>query len=140
VTPPATVIPLTCSILSHTEHWSAWKLYNLKEFHRRPWVTLSQIHSCLINTLPDSLWLTLVHHLMSIPIDLVTDFNLVLANTASAPMHTGQTNCPTAYALVCHCVSCLLLACNWWHQKFPCAWWITSQLGTPRGRYDEYSS
>jgi hypothetical protein len=22
----------------------------------------------------------------------------------------------------------------------PCAWWITSPLGTPRGRYDEYSS
>jgi hypothetical protein len=22
----------------------------------------------------------------------------------------------------------------------PCAWWITSLLGTPRGRYDEYSS
>jgi hypothetical protein len=25
-------------------------------------------------------------------------------------------------------------------QKIPCAWWMTSQLGTPRGRYDEYSS
>jgi hypothetical protein len=22
----------------------------------------------------------------------------------------------------------------------PCAWWMTSPLGTPRGRYDEYSS
>jgi hypothetical protein len=22
----------------------------------------------------------------------------------------------------------------------PCAWWITSPLGTPRGRYDEYNS
>jgi hypothetical protein len=23
---------------------------------------------------------------------------------------------------------------------YPCAWWITSPLGTTRGRYDEYSS
>jgi hypothetical protein len=22
----------------------------------------------------------------------------------------------------------------------PCAWWISSPLGNPRGRYDEYSS
>jgi hypothetical protein len=33
-----------------------------------------------------------------------------------------------------------VLARCWWHQKFPCAWWMTSQLGTLRGRYDEYSS
>jgi hypothetical protein len=42
--------------------------------------------------------------------------------------------------------------CVWWHPEKrllvpswrvadgPCAWWITSPLGTPRGRYDEYSS
>jgi hypothetical protein len=34
--------------------------------------------------------------------------------------------------------------CVWWcvvdvGADCPCAWWITSPLGTPRGRYDEYS-
>jgi hypothetical protein len=34
---------------------------------------------------------------------------------------------------------------SWWRvvdvgANCPCAWWITSPLGTPRGRYDEYSS
>jgi hypothetical protein len=39
---------------------------------------------------------------------------------------------------------------RWWRQKIavafvdvgavsPCAWWLTSPLGTPRGRYDECS-
>jgi hypothetical protein len=65
------------------------------------------MHSRLINTFVDSLWLTLVHHLTSIPIDPVTNFNLVLANTASAPVHTCQSNCLTAYALVCRCIPCL---------------------------------
>jgi hypothetical protein len=27
-----------------------------------------------------------------------------------------------------------------WKIRGPCAWWMTSPLGTPRGRYDEYSS
>jgi hypothetical protein len=38
-------------------------------------------------------------------------------------------------------------ATRWWRQKrccwrvavSPCAWWMTSPLGTPRGRYDECS-
>jgi hypothetical protein len=107
VTPPTTIVPSSHSTLSHTNHWSVWKLYNLKEFHRRPWITLSQIHSCLINTSADSLWPTPIHHLTSIQIHLVTNFNLVLANTASAPLHTCQTNCMTAYALVCCCIPCL---------------------------------
>jgi hypothetical protein len=80
---------------------------HMKKFHRRPLVTLIQILSYLINTFIDSLWTTLVHHLTSISIDPVTNFNLVLANTASAPLHTCQTNYPTAYALVCRCVPCL---------------------------------
>jgi hypothetical protein len=36
------------------------------------------------------------------------------------------------------------LATRWWRvvdvgADSPCAWWITSLLGTPRGRYDKYS-
>jgi hypothetical protein len=46
------------------------------------------------------LWPTFVHHLTSIPIDPVTNFNLVHTNTVAAPLHTCQTNCLTAYALV----------------------------------------
>jgi hypothetical protein len=46
-------------------------------------------------------------HLTSNPIDLVTNLNLVLANTASTPMHICQTNCLTACALVCRCVPCV---------------------------------
>jgi hypothetical protein len=107
VTPPATIVPSSCSTLSYNDHWSVWKLYNLKEFTVAPWVTLSQIHSYLINTFADSFCPTLIHHLMSIPIDIVTNFNLVLANIASAPLHTYQTNWSTAHALVCHCVPCL---------------------------------
>jgi hypothetical protein len=49
-TPPATIVHSSCSTLSQTDYWSAWKLYKLKEFHRSPWVTLSQIQSCLIST------------------------------------------------------------------------------------------
>jgi hypothetical protein len=29
---------------------------------------------------------------------------------------------------------------SWCVVDSPCAWWMTSPLGTPRGRYDEYSS
>ena len=43
----------------------------------------------------------------SIPIDPVTNLNLVLANTVSAPLHTHQTTRPTTCALVCCCVTCL---------------------------------
>jgi hypothetical protein len=94
VTSLATVVTSSHSTLSHTDHWSAWKLYKLNELHRCLWITLSQIHSCLTNTSACSLWPTFVHHMMSILIDQITNFNLVLANTASAPLHTSQTNCP----------------------------------------------
>jgi hypothetical protein len=38
------------------------------------------------------------------PIDPVTNLNLVLANTASKPLHKYQTNCLIACALACCCV------------------------------------
>ena len=43
----------------------------------------------------------------SMSIDSVTNLNPILANTASAPLHTYLTTCLTACALVCHCVPCL---------------------------------
>ena len=64
-------------------------------------------HFRLSSTFSDSLWPTLVYHLMAIPIDLVTNLNPILVNTASAPLHTHLTTCLTACALVCRCVPCL---------------------------------
>jgi hypothetical protein len=58
-------------------------------------------------TFIDSPWPTLVYHLTSIPIDLVTKLNLVLASTASELLHTCQTNCLITCSLVCCYVSCL---------------------------------
>lgn len=43
----------------------------------------------------------------SISIDPVTNLNPILANTASAPLHTHLTTCLTACALVCRRVPCL---------------------------------
>ena len=43
----------------------------------------------------------------SISIDPVTNLNPILANTASAPLHTYLTTCLTACALVCRRVPCL---------------------------------
>jgi hypothetical protein len=60
----------------------------------------------LQNTFSDSTWSTPVHHVKSILIDPITNLNLVLANTATAPLH-AQTTCPTSSALVRCCVSCL---------------------------------
>jgi hypothetical protein len=61
----------------------------------------------LQNTFSDSPWSTPVHHVKSILIDSITNLNLVLANTATAPLHTRQTTCPTSSALVRCCVPCL---------------------------------
>jgi hypothetical protein len=64
----------------------------------------------LQNTFSDSPWSTPVHHAKSILIDPITNLNLVLANTATAHLHTRQTTCPTSSALVRCCVPCLLHA------------------------------
>jgi hypothetical protein len=61
----------------------------------------------LQTTFSDSPWSTPVHHVKSILIDPITNLNLVLANTATTPLHTRQTTCPTSSALVCCCVPCL---------------------------------
>jgi hypothetical protein len=68
-----------------------------------PLSILSQIHIFLVKTLENFPWPTYVHHLKLIPIERVTNLDMVLANTDIAPMHT----CLATIELVCNCISFL---------------------------------
>jgi hypothetical protein len=57
-------------------------------------------------------------------------FVLSMSSTrASNSQKPSYSNVSTIHCYVWWCVA-----------NSPCAWWMTSPLGTPRGRYDEYSS
>jgi hypothetical protein len=63
------------------------------------------------NTFSDSPWLT-----------LITNLNLVLANTASPSPHTCQTTCMTACVLVCCRVPCFRTPRRYYRIEHPQAW------------------
>jgi hypothetical protein len=72
------------------------------------------------------------------PLLRVRPASVTLAGMVGGPF--GGAAHPVAPIAATQPVNQALLMPSWRVADSPCAWWMTSPLGTPRGRYDEYSS